>query len=314
MKWFYKALFLAPALLSAYEPWLTGPLLTPARQVIPFENLLYQPYNVVRVTNKAYDSEWNLVDIPSRLDVETIHFLSYGIAPRVDFQLVPSIVYRNQSGAESVQFGDLPIGAQFQLVPLDRLDPYLPALLINVTEFLPTAQYQYLQPSKKGADALGRGSYVTAVGITASHIFSLFGGENYLVPRFNISAEFPAPTHVREFNSYGGGSGTDGTVYPGFGYFAYASAEYTFNQNWVFTLDLAYTHRNRTRFSGCPGFNSDGTEAVVGGPSSESFRVAPGIEYNVTQNFGFLLGGIYVFAGRNTNQSAAGVLTIVAFF
>ena len=313
MKWL-KSLFFLPALLSAYDPWFTGPLLTPAREVIPFEHLLYQPYNIFRVTNDAYDSEWNNISVPHRFEIETIHFLSYGIAPKVDLQFVPSIIYREQNGQDSVQFGDLPIGVQFQLLPVDRRDKLVPSLLFNITEFLPTAKYQYLSPDKKGADALGRGSYVTAVGFTGSHIFSFADDNFYIVPRLNLSAEYPAPTHVREFNSYGGGYGTSGTVYPGIGYFAFASAEFSFTQNWVFTVDFAYTHRNRTRFSGCPGFNADGTEASVGGPSSELFRIAPGIEYNVSQNLGILLGGIFVFAGRNVNESSAGVLSLVFFF
>lgn len=312
MKWL-KLLFFVPALLAAYDPWFTGPILTPTREIMPEGKLLYQPFFIARQIRKEFDSNWETTSVPKRYEIETFQFIQYGINTWLDIQFIPTLLYQHEQGAQSFKLADTPIVLDFQLMREDPLNYRVPSVVFSITEFFPTGTYQRLSPSKNFADASGRGSFVTALGVTAAHIFKL-PGPHYLVPRINVSYELPASTHVEGFNFYGGGFGTCGTVTPGKALFVFTAAEYSITQNWVVTCDIAYRHKSRDRFSGTRGIDKDGNIATVGDPSSEQFRISPGLEYNVSNTLGILLGGIVTFAGRNVPQSSAGVFSITATF
>jgi hypothetical protein len=135
-------------------------------------------------------------------------------------------------------------------------------------------------------------------------------GRCFFNTRFNASYAFAPPVHVRNFNAYGGGFGTDGTIYPGNIFTSLIGLELSLSQNWVLALDMEYQHTNKNRFSGevgtanliTPVIQQGPLLAAIGSPSSESFSMAPAIEYNWSESLGLIAGAWFTVAGRNASQ------------
>ncbi len=66
-------------------------------------------------------------------------------------------------------------------------------------------------------------------------------------------------------------------------------------------MDFYYQHNNKNRFSGTPS-------ATAIRPSSESFSLAPALEYNWSANIGLIGGVWFTVGGRNTSRFVSGVL------
>ncbi len=120
---------------------------------------------------------------------------------------------------------------------------------------------------------------------------------------------------MKGFNIYGGGYKTRGKVYPGNAFSAILSFEFTFNEHWVFALDNVYTHANKIRFSGNPGFLvPDLVPSTVGGPSTEQLSFAPAIEYNFSSHLGMIAGSWFSAMGRNSLEFRSGIISVIYVF
>jgi hypothetical protein len=81
-------------------------------------------------------------------------------------------------------------------------------------------------------------------------------------------------------------------------------------RNWVAALDLIYEHDGSTRIVGRqPGTDAGMVDIHAQSGTSQSFALAPAIEYNWTGNIGVIVGAKVVTSGRNT---AAVVIPVAA--
>lgn len=304
------------------EPWFTGTLLCPSGNVVPVGYVNIEPYVFATDTFAKYNRNWKSKSIPCFWSVNPLIFTQIGLTEKLDFLFQPQFFWNETQGRSSTRFGDLPVGLDIQLVAATKTG-WWPAVKLALRENLPTGKYQKLNPDKLGTDASGTGSFVTTAGLVFARLFHVRKAQ-YLSTRFFVSYSLPARVHVKGFNTYGGGSGTRGYVYPGDSLTAIVGLEYSLTRNWVLALDMMNVYTNKNRFKGRKGRaagasenpfegfeTTDGSgEANVGGPSSDQISLAPAIEYNFSEAVGIIGGCWFTVAGRNTGHFVSGVLAV----
>jgi len=289
-------------------PWFTGSLLAPSAHVVPPGYFNLEPYLFVTDNYGAYDADWHGHSTPTAIQLNPLISFQIGVANNLDFQTAPQMFYTRKQGKASAQFGDFPVGFDYQLLK-DRKGGWWPAIKIAIRESFPTGKYQKLNPHKNGTDGVGSGAYTTGFGLAFSRIFH-FGGVHFLNSRLSFSYNVPSNVHVKGFNSYGGGHGTRGTVHPGNTFTTIIGLEFTLALHWALALDIANIYGNKTTFSGRRGITSAGAPVKVGGPSFNQVSLAPAIEYNFNESVGIIAGAWFTVAGRNTTQFASGVIAV----
>ncbi len=281
------------------RPWFTGPLLTPSAYVVPYGFVNLEPYVYVTVTKGAYDDHWHAHRVPTFVSVNAQMTNQIGISKRTQFSFNPQFFYNKTEGKESVRFGDFPLGFAFQCY-FDTPDTPWPAVKFLIQETCPTGNYQRLDPRKLRTDVTGRGSFATQ----PSFIFGKkyhFGGWHWLNTRLQLGYTYFAPVHVRSFNTYGGGHGTVGKVYPGNQIIALLGLEYCLTRNWVLAIDINEQYRQKNRFKGK-------SVSKVGNPLSQQLSLAPAIEYNFSAACGLIGGAWFTACGRNSSDFLSWVI------
>ncbi len=291
---------------------MTGPLIAPTGTVIPVGHFTIQPYFYFNTFTGNYNAHWNSVSIPNFYASSLQLQVFAGITQWMDVQIFPLVICNATQGQTSVQFADLPLGVDFQLIT-DTQYRWFPGVKLQLVETFPTGKYQKLNPKKLLTDSSGLGSFNTALTLVFYKVYHLVG-KHYLSMTAALGYSVFAPVHVKGFNAYGGGFKTRGTVYPGNTLTGIISFEYSLNQNWVLALDNVYTHGNKTRFSGHRGFVSEDTLARVAFPSNEALSFAPALEYNFSIHSGLIAGCWFTAAGRNSPIFRNGIISFLYIY
>lgn len=291
-----------------FNPWYTGPLVTPSASTVSPGEAFVQPYVFIADNYAQFNKDRKSVKLENNLiSLKGLSVLQFGLTDKSDFTVTPSGIANWQAGKFGGGFQDLTATLGFRF--LDQT-LYLPNIKFSIQQTFPTGKYQNLSLNGLNLNATGGGSYQTE--------FSLAFGKviwwTYPYPmntRLFVGYNLATPVTVRNFNNYGGGFGTRGRVRPGntltvdFGY------ELSFTQRWVFALDVVYTAQNRTKFHGNPGVNATGAPASVGSGYNDNLSLAPAIEYNWSENFGVLGGAWFSVYGRNSLNYAQCVLSLI---
>ncbi len=289
-----------------FNPWYAGPLLTPGAHNVPQGSFVIQPYLFVKNTHAQYNGNRKAVNIPDIWTINPSFLFQMGLLTWLDFTANFQGIYNNQSNQDSTYWGDTFLSWGIQLM---KEGPYRPAVRFVVGESFPTGRYEKLNPVKNGIDATGSGAFITTFSLNVSKIIWWLSDHPFAW-RASLNYGVPITTHVKRFNAYGGGHGTDGRVRPGNTIAVDTSIELSFTQKWVLAIDFVYTYGNHTTFSGHKGRTPAGQIASVGGPSNDNFSCAPAIEYNPSGNLGFLAGAWFTITGRNSSDFITGVLTM----
>ncbi|MCB1083055.1 MAG: transporter [Simkania sp.] len=293
-----------------FNPYYAGPLLTPSAHNVPPGHFNIQPYIFFTCTFAEFNNNRRSVNITDNWQLKGSFIFQMGLFNWLDFTATFNGQENWQGNQSSGNWGDTQVEFGIQLM---REQPYRPALRLTITENIPTGKYEKLNPAKAGIQATGSGSYSTTLSFNitkviwwvSTHPFSFRASFNYTIPTL---------VYVQGFNAYGGGFGTHGKVRPGNSIAIDTSIELSFTQHWVLAIDLVYTYQNHSTFSGHKGRTATGAVASVGGPSNDSLSCAPAIEYNPTENMGFLAGAWFSITGRNSGDFIAAVLTMTYFW
>lgn len=297
---------------SLITPLFTGPLLGPSAVTVPEGHIVIEPYSYLIALTGNYDKNWNNISTDNFYSLIFQNFIMAGITPFTEFRIIPQFSYQFTKGVHSTEIGDLPIIFGWQLLK-ESPSNWTPSLKLYMRISYPIGKYQRLDPKKLGTDKAGTGSWLPTIGLASSKLF-LLSNSRFISFRTYFGYTFASSTPVNELNVYGGGLGTQGIVYPGNTIISSVSTEIGLSRNWVFSTDIQYIHKNKTKFFGNPGFIAPGILATVGGPASEEFSIAPGIEYNWNQHVGIIAGSWLSFAGKNSRCFRSGILAIHLYF
>lgn len=317
-------------------PWLTGPLLAPSATVVPRGHFAIEPYVFSNVIYGRYGSHWHEQDTPNFYNINTEFPMWVGLSKGSNFAITPQFSYNHTDGASEWVYNDMPFGLDVQFLT-EEFPYWWPSIKLQMRVTAPTGKFQHLNPNKKGTDIGGSGSWNPTASLCFSR-FHYFGGVHFIRSRLFLSYTVPNSVHVSGLNTYGGGKGTHGKVIPGNIFTGIIAFEYTVTQNFALALDFQYSHLNKTRFRGNPGFVETTTAdagiispgeviplvppgtssvsstskipAVVGFPSSDQFSLAPALEYNFSSAIGIIGGAWFSIGGRNASAFASGVIAV----
>lgn len=278
---FSLLLCLCSSLAAEEAPWLTGPLIAPVGQVVPYGHFLLKSYLSLNVEKRA----------PLESSFYSFNYQGqyfFGITSFADLQLVPRIFYNCTSNQQSVQLGDFAVGLDVQLLEPEKT-PYFPGIKFAIRETFPTGPYQYLTARKWGTDQTGQGTFATQFDLIFYRLFHLHK-LHWLSLTFSTSYTVNTPVSVHDFNAYGGGFGTKGVVLPGDLFETILSFECTLNRYLALALDTVYRFNQASRFYGIDGINFEGTLAKTGTSSKSQFNLAPSLEINWSSHFGIIAG------------------------
>jgi hypothetical protein len=301
-----EATFYTPFLTDASAPLFTGPLLAPSVHTIPQGHYDIEPYLFFFAITGAYNQNWNSQSNPNYYNLNLLLPAWVGLTPWLDCTLQLQGFYQFTQGERSVQFGDIPFGFNIQLLN-EQPGTWWPAIKLGLKANIPTGKYDHLNPNKLGTDIGGSGSWQPSATLSVGRLFQV-AATHFLSPRLGFSYTVPNPVGVKDLSIYGGTKGTNGTGYQGNFYYVDLGLEYNVARHWALACDFYYQHNNKSRFSGNPGYNADGSPASVGAPSAEQFSLAPALEYNWSPYIGIIGGVWFSIGGRNTARFATGTV------
>jgi hypothetical protein len=296
----------------AYEPWYTGPIIGGSGECLDPGFCNIQPYILAGHLTKYFDLNGNTASLQTkRTTVDTTAVAQFGLVSGLDLTLILEEFYAHIDGRSVYTFGDTTVCLGMQI---HHEDTRFPAMRLLFEERFPSGRYQYLNPVYQGMDAfICTGCFTSSIRLNLSKMFYWF----YRHPiecRLNLMQSFCSSVRVHEFHAYGGGYGTNGTVYPPKSFSASLSFEFSFTQRWACAMDIMYQRYTRTRFSGIPGVDEDGDVAGNSMSYFQLYVLTPSLEYNISKNQGLLAGAYITIAGHNAYKIINGVLSYEILF
>lgn len=296
------------ALAAPESPWFTGPLLADSGKTIPAGHTNYELYLFYTDNFAQYNDKWSKqTTIDTRIFSPTL-IIAQGLSSRFDLKVAIPFDYRRKSGQSDGRFGDLSLDLGYQLLR-QKAGSWIPSARLVVGEIFPTGHSENLDPGKRGTDGTGAGSYQTKFAVNLQRLWTLSNGR-FLRGRLSTAYTIPHSVRLHNFNAFGGGYNTNGTIHLGNHFSTDLSFEYSLTQHWVPAIDFLYTNSASNRFTGNAGVTATGLPAVISARSRTEFSVAPAIEYNFTSRLGVIVGGWFAIEGRNSADFNAVVFAI----
>jgi hypothetical protein len=307
------ALSVLPIVAQAGEegPLFIGSLLDSPGETLPKGHANIEPYLFWTNKNHAYDSSGNLQPATPRSKLSPTLIASYGLNDFMDIQTtIPYMIKYLKTHTHS-GFSDISVQLGIQLFKTTEDNP-LPSLRFTVQEVFPSGRAASLDPSDRGVDTLGGGSYATVLGLNFQKVNKVLG-DHYLRTRWSFAYSIGYDTKVRGFSAFGGGIGANGTAHPGKQFSSDLGFEYSLTRHWVPTLDILYNYMGTTTFTGYAGLRRSGLPATAGGPSASIWSIAPALEYNFNEKLGVVGGVWFSLAGRNASKFTSAAFAINYF-
>lgn len=300
------------------KPWFTGPLLASSGNIVPVGHVNFEPYVYAIARTSFYNNDWKSDPIDTLWNLQFRTPLWIGITEWADIKMVPGWNWSERNGVSQWTWADF--GLQLDISLHKDSLPYknwYPSVKLSIRENFPTGKYQNLDPNKFGTDGGGKGCYTTFFALCASKLIQVYD-VHFLNLFFDVVYGIPTKVHVKGFNAYGGGFGTDGVVTPEQTVFAVFAFEYSLTRNWAIACDVQATFVSSTGFEGNPGRvpADDPDVEPLGIPAQNDFQagvqytLAPAIEYNWSQNLGLIAGAWFSFAGKNASHFTSGVIAL----
>ncbi|MBM3184606.1 MAG: hypothetical protein FJZ64_04810, partial [Chlamydiae bacterium] len=155
--------------LELFNPWYTGPLITPSATMIPPGKAMIQPYIYFTDTYGAFDQNRDRVSAPNEFSINILPvILQVGVTPSVDTTIIMGTLAQWKNGQFGGGFQDIILQAGFKITG-ETL--YVPKMKFSVSQSFPTGKYQNLDPEKLGIDGTGAGSWGTTFTYTIGKVF-----------------------------------------------------------------------------------------------------------------------------------------------
>lgn len=293
---------------SLDDAWWTGPLLAPNASTLPPGHLLLEPYVYDVITQGFYSSSGTRARVPHVNGYGSLTYFNYGLANKLTVGMIPTFGYNEPSngpGSAGVGVGDLTVQAQYRL-HLFHEGGWIPTTSINVQETLPTGKYDHL--GNRPSDGLGAGAFTTALSLYTQTFFWM-PNDRILRGRFNVTQAFSHAVSVKDVSVYGTSQGFRGHANPGAALTVDIAGEYSLTRHWVLAMDATYHHQYNTPVT---GYNIvDSTQSILlDSGSSQSFGLAPAVEYNFSNRVGVIFGTRLFPAGKNTSDTITPAIAV----
>lgn len=287
-----------------FEPLYAGTLLAFFPQNVDPGRISVQPYVFATRVYGLYEQNWSIFHEPSIYNNTLLLSLETGITKFLDVNLIFTESYNKWKNTLTWRYGDTALYFGFQL-SRNKRDSWIPDARFLIGEIFPTGKYQKLNPDRLLIDFSGAGSFQTSTALVIRKIFYTY--PHPFSVNLNLFYIFPSSTVLKDYNYYGGGPGTHGTVHPGNVFITNLGLEFSLTRQWEIGLDIRYEHQDHSPFHGK-------TLLPTGLPSSERFNLAPCIEYNFNEDFSIALGSWFSVAGRNNNAFVSWVANVFYMF
>jgi len=297
---------------EGYEPWYTGPIVAASANCLYPGEWNVQPYLYFQDTYGMYDQHWGFHSVEETFSVISTCSVQTGITNWMDTILNIGTTYNQKEHRDAFGFMDLGWNVGFQIVR-QKKKTFIPSIKVGMSQLFPTGKYENLSPDKLGIDAMGGGSYTTRFFLNISKV-QYWWIRHPLAWRLNFAYHHFTDVTVHGFNAYGGGYGTKGKVKLGYLFSSTFSFEYSFTQRWVLALDTVFVKGGKTKFSGNPGTNADGSVASNTLGDKWQVSLAPALEYNISENGGFIAGFWATADGNNASAFMSGVISFTYTF
>ncbi len=292
--------------LKLFNPWYTGPLITPSASMVPPGEAMIQPYIFFTDNFAVFNDHRKIVSAPNVFGIKVQPILlEIGITPSLDTTLTMGAVENWSRGKTGGGILDTSIALGFKV---NDESLYVPKMKFTVSQLFPTGSYQHLSSNGLNLSATGVGAWQTTFTWALGKLL-FWDTLHPFNTRLALNYTLSTPVRVHGFNAYGGGHGTRGTVHPGNIFTADLGLELSINQPWVVALDVVYTYTNKTSFHGKPGKLSNGSPASVGSGYSDQLSLAPAVEYNFNANMGILWGVWFPVYGRNSTDFVSAIFS-----
>ena len=292
-------------------PWFTGPLITPSGVTLQYPHYNVEPYYFLTFNHGKYDSNRKYQSTKNKVTGIFLLPLQFGIGPGLEFDLVNNITTNWKDGQSFTGFGDTQ--TKFEIQVARNHTGFPPTGNVYVVVSWPTGKYNHFSAHERDVQSTGSGAFESMIGTTWSRAYH-FSKEHYLAWRTNFSLNFSSGVRVKGFNTYGGGYGCKGKVYPGWEFNWDTGVEYSITKHWALACDLVFDYQAKTKFSGTSGTDFDGTEGSNASPSNNQWSLAPAIEYDFNEHIGLIGGVWFTFAGRNSTAYTSGVVALNIYY
>jgi hypothetical protein len=297
--------------LELQTPWLTGPLLTPSAHTTPKGHISIQPCVFFDNIYGHFNNHWKIETQSTARNVNFQTYINYGLTHWLDIGLMGQF-YTNEKFSDSYTGnGDASLTLNFQLLKEDPKG-FRPAVKLFVMEMFPTGNYNDLDPTLNKIDATGDGSYGTKIGVVFGKRYQV---KDYIWidTRYSAAYFFFNDVDVRNFNAYGGGYFTNGTVKRRGSFPISIGIEATLTRNLALALDIFSLLSGPNTFKGNLGNNEASQPASVGSKQIYQLSLAPAVEWNFTPNFGIIFGGWFSVYGKNCDRFESYALSFVLY-
>ncbi len=293
--------------------WFTGPMIANTAATAPRGHALLETYLYDDTVQGAFGLHGGHQGAAHENDYGSLTYIVYALTDKTAAGLIPTGGYNQVSGGASspgVQMGDWTLMAQRRLTGFEPCRE-LPTISAALQETLPTGRYDKLGDRPDGG--LGAGAYTTNLALYTQTWFWL-PNQRIVRLRVNVSNAISSTVKLQDASVYGTSQGFRGTARPGNSLFVDIAGEYSLARRWVLAADGLYRDSGNTRVSGYDVQGVSGSQGtaniVINSGGSDSWGVAPAIEYSWKPWIGVLVGARYIFAGRNTSETITPAIAI----
>lgn len=297
---------------NSFKQWFTGPVLAPTPITMDPSHPGLELSLIIMNSYGRYNSHWKIENTTDLWSIIEFSDFQVGFNSFLGAELITSFTSNFKGNANSNRFQDTIFRLGFQVLN-DIKGSWIPDFRVLIQETLPTGTYRKLNPSKKGTDSTGAGSFQTGIYLAFQKAFEIFDKRKCRL-RWSAGYFVPAPTRVKGINTYGGGQKTNGKVYLGNYISAYLSGECEINRTWALAFDSNIQYNFQGRFGGKLGMSESGSSATISVPESMILSIAPEVEHTFSENIGIILGSWFSIKGKNTTAFSGVFLSCLIVF
>jgi len=299
-----------PLRQSLDDAWWTGPLLAANAGTLPQGHFLFEPYFFDSKPFKHLDAQGHSHPAADANEFGSFSYLLYGLADDFTVGLIPRFGYDDAGSGKSsssLNLGDWTLQGQYQLAQFHEGD-WIPTISLNVGETFPIGNFDKLN---RPSDGFGAGTYTTILSVYSQTFFWLPNGRAVRT-RLNLSYALASGVGLRDASVYGTSYGFLGHARPSSAMYGDLAFEYSLSRNWVAAIDFWLEQDGNVRVEGAYPSTAAGrlTPSVMNSGVSQSFFLAPAVEYNWSSTLGIIVGARIFAAGRNATALVTPVFAI----